>query len=185
MSVIRLSQQYHPRLFLFLFILTFSVITAAGQADTIVVRKKDSGKPKKYLTLFEKDDILEVSLEFDLAKFLKKPDRNQSFEGVMTIPVSETDTLNRKVTIKYRGESRYERCSFPQMRVTFKKPVYEVSDSGRIKKIKLVNQCNRGSSFEEFVIRECLVYKMYNVLTDTSYRVRLIDLFTAQCKKLY
>ena len=176
MLVLRLFQNYYPRLLLVFFIYAFSAVNAVAQDDTIDVKKNDSGKQKKYLTLFEKDDILEVSLEFDVANFLKKPDKNHSFDGIMTIPVSETDTLDRKVTIKYRGESRYERCSFPPMRVKFKKPVYEVSDSGRIKKIKLVNQCNRGSAYEEYVIRECLVYKIYNVLTDTSYRVRLIKI---------
>ena len=171
--VFRLFRDFHLRLVLVLSIYAFTAINAVAQ-DDIIDNNNDTGKQKKYLDLSEKDDILEVSLKFDLANFLKKPDRSRSFDGIITIPMSETDTLNRKVIIRYRGESRYERCSFPPMRVTLKKPVYEVSGSGRIKKIKLVNQCNRGSAFEEYIIWECLVYKIHNVITDTSYRVRLI-----------
>ena len=174
MSVIKSCHQSCLRILSALFILSISALIATGQEDTTKVKKKDPGKPKKHLTLFEKDDILDVILEIDLVKFQKKQDRNQKFDGLITIPVSATDTLDRKVTIKYRGESRYERCSFPPMRLKFKKPIYEISDSGKIKTMKLVNQCSRGSNYEEYVIRECLVYKMYNVLTDTSYRVRLI-----------
>lgn len=174
MSVTRFCNQSCFRVFLFLVISSFSALIAAGQEDTTSVKKKDSDKPKKYLTLFEKDDILDVTLEFDISKFMKKPDKAQTLEGKITIPVSATDTLDRKVTISYRGESRYERCSFPPMRVKFKKAIYEVSDSGKIKKMKIVNQCTRGPAYEDYLIRECLVYKMYNVLTDTSFRVRLI-----------
>lgn len=151
-----------------------TVLPANGQTDTVVTKQKDKGPSRKYLSLFENDDILEVSLKFDLSGFIKKPDKNQSFDGVMTFHFSETDTLDRKVTIQYRGMSRYERCKLPPMRIIFKQPVYEVNDSARIKKMKLVNQCQSGSLYDDYIIKECLVYKLYNVLTDTCFRVRLL-----------
>jgi hypothetical protein len=151
-----------------------SVSPSPGQIDTTGQKQQDQKPPRRYLSLFEHDDILEVFLYLDLSGFLKKTDRNQSFDGNMTIPLSETDSLNKKVTVKYRGESRYERCNFPPMQIIFKKPLYESSDSGRIKKMKLVNQCQQGSLYEDYIIRECLVYKLYNVLTDTCFQVRLL-----------
>lgn len=156
-------------------------IGAAGkelinQIDTIDQESQDQKTPRRYLSLFEEDDLLEVSLQFDIAKFLKKADRDQSIDGIMTMHLSKTDSLESKVTLKYRGQSRFERCRYPPTRITFKKPLYEVSDSGRIKKMKLVNQCQQGSVYGDYVIREYLVYKLYNVLTDTSFRARLISL---------
>lgn len=181
-----------------LFITVLSVLPSIGQIDTTVKKPvnladtdgqdlkdlndanrkqpEDQKPPVRYLSLFEEEDLLKVSLRFDVAKFLKKADRDQSVDGTMTIHFSETDEMERKVTLKYRGQSRFERCKYPPARITFKKPVYEVSDSGRIKNIKLVNQCQPGSTFGEYVIREYLVYKLYNVLTDTSFRARLISL---------
>lgn len=153
---------------------TMSVLSSHGQTDTTTLKQQKEESVRKYLSLFENDDILEVSLKFDLSGFLKKPDKNQSFDGVMTFHFSETDTLDRKVTIQYRGQSRYERCRLPPMRIIFKQPVYEVTDSARIKKMKLVNQCQQGSLYDDYVIKECLVYKLYNVLTDTCFRVRLL-----------
>jgi hypothetical protein len=154
--------------------LAVSVLPSYGQTDTASIKQKDKELPRRYVSLFENDEILEVTLRFDLSGFLKKPDKNQSFEGVMTFHFSETDTLNRKVTIQYRGYSRYERCRLPPMRIIFKQPVYEVSDSVRIKKMKLVNQCQSGASYGDYIIKEYLVYKLYNVLTDTCFRVRLL-----------
>ncbi len=159
---------------LILVFFVLSVLPSGGQTDTVTLKKQEEKSARKYLSLFENEDILEVSLRFDLSGFLKKPDKNQSFDGVMTFHFSETDTLDRKVTIQYRGQSRYERCRLPPMRIIFRQPVYEVSDSARIKKIKLVNQCQSGALYDDYVIKECLVYKLYNVLTDTCFRVRLL-----------
>ncbi len=147
-----------------------------NQLDTTDQELQDEKTPKRYLSLFEEEDLLEVSLRFDVSKFLKKAERDQTFDGIMTMHFSETDSLESKVTLKYRGNSRFERCRYPPKRVTFKKPIYEVSDSGRIKSMKLVNQCQQGSAYGDYVIKEYLVYKLYNVLTDTSYRARLISL---------
>ena len=159
---------------LILVLFAVSILPSHGQTDTAAMKQHEEKSARRYLSLFESDDILEVSLEFDYSTFLKKPDKNQSFDGIMTFHFSETDTLDRKVTIQYRGQSRYERCRLPPMRIIFKQPVYEVSDSARIKKMKLVNQCQSGALYDDYVIKECLVYKLYNVLTDTCFRVRLL-----------
>jgi hypothetical protein len=49
--------------------------------------------------------------------------------------------------------------------------------------MKLVNQCSWGSASESYVLREYLVYKMFNVLTDSSYRVRLLRLTMIDSEK--
>lgn len=181
-----------------LLICALSVLPAYGQIDTILkgvvwppdtagqklisltdttgTEKQGQKPPDRYLSLFEEDDLLKISLSFDVAKFLKKGDRDQSVDGIMTIHFSKSDSMESKVILKYRGQSRFERCRYPPTRITFRKPMYEVSDSGRIKNIKLVNQCQQGSVYGDYVIREYLVYKLYNVLTDTSFRARLISM---------
>jgi hypothetical protein len=159
---------------LILAIFVSSVLPSNGQTDTVTSKQQEEKSARRYLSLFESDDILEISLQFDLSGFIKKPDKNQSFDGIMTFHFSETDTLDRKVTIQYRGQSRYERCRLPPMRIIFKQPVYEITDSARIKKMKLVNQCQAGALYDDYIIKECLVYKLYNVLTDTCFRARLL-----------
>ncbi|MRR20355.1 hypothetical protein EG827_09210, partial [bacterium] len=156
--------------------MVLSVILSYGQIDTADRETEGQETTRRYLSLFEENEILEVSLSMDVSMFLKKADRDQALDAIMTMHFSETDSMERKVVVRYRGQSRYERCRYPPAQITFKKPVYEVSDSGRIKKIKLVNQCQAGGNYENFVIREYLVYKLYGVLTDTCYRARLVRL---------
>ena len=156
--------------------LVLSGVPSLGQDDTSVTVQQEEDGPGEYFSLFENDDLLEVSLQFDVSKFLKKAARDQSVDGIMTLHLSDTDSLERKVKVKYRGQSRYEGCKYPPARIILRKPLYEGPDSGRIKKIKLVNQCQPGTTFGDYVIREYIVYKLYNVVTDTSFRARLVRL---------
>jgi hypothetical protein len=154
-------------------IVSISVLPSSGQTDKDKAEKKSE---KQYVQLFGSDDILEITLSLDLASFLKKTDRNQTYDALMTMHFSDADSVQDKVTISYRGESRYERCRIPPARVIFKKPLYEASDSSKLKSIKLVNQCQQGSEYKNFVIREYLVYRLYEVLTDTCFRTRLLKI---------
>jgi hypothetical protein len=157
-----------------LFIFVLSVFPAFSQIDTTNIKKQKQNTSEKKLSLFDSDELLEITLRFDLTGYLKKPSKGESFDADLTIHYSKTDSLNKKITIKYRGTSRYERCKFPPIQINFKKPVYVNSDSVKIKKLKLVNHCEQGTMYDEYILREYLVYRLFNVLTDTSFRVRLL-----------
>jgi hypothetical protein len=154
-------------------VFSLSVLPSSGQTDTVQAEKKSE---RQYVPLFGSDEMLEITLSLDLASFLKKKDRNQSYDALMTMHLSDSDSLQEKVVISYRGQSRYDRCMIPPARVTFKKPLYELSDSSKLKRIKLVNQCQQGYKYENYIIREYLVYRLYEVLTDTCYRTRLLKI---------
>jgi hypothetical protein len=77
--------------------------------------------------------------------------------------------------VKTRGYARrvYDYCSFPPLMLNFKKgtkknTVFEGQD-----KLKLVTYCSNTDLNESYVMEEYLIYKIYNFLTDYSYRVRL------------
>lgn len=165
-------------------ILVLSASMAAGQTDTTGVKAQKKDAPKRILTLFDSDEPIEISLEFDLKHFLEKKVQTETFDGLLTMLLSETDSMDRNVTLKYRGFSRYQNCGYPPVEINFKKPVYLDTDSGKVKKIKLVHQCERGALYEEYILREYLVYKLFNVLTDTSFRVRLLKINYIDSKKV-
>jgi len=90
----------------------------------------------------------------------------------MTINPGKPDSISQKIVIKYRGVIRYEICSFPPIMINFSNPLRD--DSLKIKKIKLVTHCESGSMTDDYIIREYLVYKLFNALTDTCLRTRLL-----------
>jgi hypothetical protein len=140
---------------------------------------QDAGKPKsdslkQKVNLFDSDELLDVSLSFDLTTFQKKSDKAGSYDATMIFRPGQMDSVSVKATVKHRGEYRFQTCSFPPIQLVFRKSVYTAADTGKIKKIKLVTHCTPGNASDDYVLREYLVYKIYSVITDTSYRVRLL-----------
>lgn len=126
--------------------------------------------------LFEDETLLEITLSFDLSSYLKTKSKKEYMKGRITFPLENADTITKNINIKARGIFRHEWCYYGPMELNFKKTDFGYSDLNSIKKIKLVLQCTSGSESEKNILTEYLIYKMFNVLTDTSFRVRLLKI---------
>ncbi len=122
--------------------------------------------------LFTSDDLLELSLRFDVTAYKRKKPKDEYLDAVMTYHISRDDSINKNIRLKTRGEFRNGHCAFPPIVLNFKKTDFEKEDLDKINKLKMVTHCATGN--EEILFREYLVYKLYNVLSDTSFRVRLV-----------
>jgi hypothetical protein len=152
-------------------VLALSFLPASGQND--LSSRKQSKELKKGFAIFDSDELLEMSLSFDLKKYLKK-DFKETLDGILTFRLSESDSLEREVKISNRGTFRSSFCKFPPIEIYFKKPVHAYTGQDKITRLKLITRCDEGKQYDEYVLREFLVYKLYNAFTDTSFRVRLV-----------
>ena len=124
--------------------------------------------------LFTGDDILNLSLRFDMNTYRRKKPKDEYMDAIMTYHISKDDSINKNIRLKTRGEFRNGYCAYPPIVLNFKKAEFEKEDLEKIGKIKVVTHCMTGN--EDYLFREYLVYKLYNVLTDTSFRVRLVNM---------
>ena len=142
-----------------------------GQKDTIeVVFGKDEIRDRE-LKMFESDDILNLSLRFDIPAFKKNKADTVELDAVLTYYISETDSINKDIKIRARGIMRRQYCDMPPIRLNFKKSDSPEDEFGNIDKIKLVTHCRLGN--EDILLREYLVYKLYNLFTEYSLKVKL------------
>lgn len=128
----------------------------------------------RLLSLFESDDIIDVSLHFDIPAFLRSQPDDPALEADMVFYLPGRDSVIRKVTVRQRGYYRRKNCGFPPIMLNFKNALYANPDSFKLKKVKLVTHCNTGKYSDDYVAREYLLYRIYNIVTDTSLRVRLL-----------
>lgn len=157
-----------------LFLSLISLFPLSAQEGNAGSKKPKSDPLNDKFALFASEEVLNVTLKLDLTSFLKKNLKGSSINGEFTIHLNEKDSIFNNIKVAARGKFRYENCSFPPMELSFKKQIHAYSDSDYIKKIKLVTHCVSGDVSDNYVLREYLVYKFFNVLTDTSYKVRLI-----------
>jgi hypothetical protein len=129
---------------------------------------------KKSFRLFEDDKIIEITLSLDLTTYFKTKPKDEYLKANLTIHLSKTDSISRDIGLKTRGIWRNQNCTFAPIELNIKKAGFGYADLDKISKIKLVPQCNFNKINEDYVLREYLAYKLFNVLTDTSFRVRLL-----------
>lgn len=150
----------HKTIFLSLIIYCFSTISAAQSP------------------LFSDDIPLEMTLSVDMEglfsdRLLDDPEYRPG-----RISLSEASTIKDiPVRVKVGGNFRKNpnHCDFPPLKLKFHKDDTKNSLFTGNKKLKLVTPCASA----DFVLKEYLVYKMYQELSDKSFEVRLVKVTLA------
>lgn len=122
--------------------------------------------------LFDSEKVLNIRLCFDLTYYKKKKPYEEYIDGLLEYCPEGKDTIRKNIRLRTRGGFRRMFCDFPPIRLNFKKTVSPHEEFTQIDKIKMVTHCKTG--FGENVLREYLIYKLFNVLTENSYKVRLL-----------
>jgi hypothetical protein len=168
--------------FSFLF---FLMSTLVIRSINIIAQTAITDSSIKSFRLFEDENPIAISLRFDLSTYFREKPQKEYLKANITFHLSKTDSINKDIKLKTRGIFRNQYCMFAPIELNFKKADFGYSDLNSITKIKLVPQCGPGRDKEDYVLREYLAYKLFNVLTDTSFRVRLliINYIDSQKKK--
>ena len=87
-----------------------------------------------------------------------------------------TQTFELDVQVKARGNSRLRLCAFPPLRFNFKKDQLAGTPFEGQDKLKLVTPCKRGDRSKADVMEEYAAYRIFGLLTDISFRVRLVNI---------
>lgn len=125
--------------------------------------------------LFESDEILEISLKGDFNKLFKNTTGEPLY---FDFSISYTDSSNTQISkplrVRTRGHFRREMkiCNYPPLLLNFSKKDLESTVFQGQDKLKLVMPCQG----EKYVMREFYVYKLYNLFTPKSFKVRLVRL---------
>src|SRR5665647_139854 len=164
------------KFFFQVYLITFLVLPVFSQNDSTGTQSAIPDKSHKSFRLFEDNKLLEISLRFDMTTYLRNKPSEDYLKAVITFHLSKTDSINENIRLRTRGVFRNQYCYFAPIELNFKKADFGYSDLNKISKIKLVPQCNLGSENENYVLREYLIYKLFNVFTDTSFRVRLLTI---------
>jgi hypothetical protein len=134
--------------------------SAAQQADTVKINTE----------LFGSDELLEINLKFDITEYRRKKSDTEYLDAVLSYSY-KGDSITEKLKLRSRGIFRRNYCEMPPIMLNFRKS----SDKGvfaHINKLKMVTECPQGN--KEYLLREYLTYRLYNKLTDNSFRVRLV-----------
>jgi len=135
------------------------------------------GRDHDGLGLFDTDDPLELTLKADLKPLLKDRGENRSYHSAtLTYFAEDSATVSLDIKAKTRGifRRKFGNCDVPPLMLNFKKKQVEQTLFANQDKVKLVTHCrNKQKTYEQYLLQEYLAYRVYNLLTDKSFRVRL------------
>jgi hypothetical protein len=130
-------------------------------------------KPSPEKSLFDTDEELNISLKGDVRSVLNDRSDNPQNHPFDLLYKKDSTEIIIPVQLKTRGHYRKlkENCNYPPLLIQFGKDGPKLNSAFREQsKLKLVMPCEG----DEYVIREWLVYKLYNLVTPNSFKARLV-----------
>jgi hypothetical protein len=147
--------------------LSISLI-ASAQSD-------DSGPVHR--PLFDDDSTLAITIEGPLNTVMRNRDETEEFPALFKFSNADGTETTLDIKLRVRGKFRRKRetCNFAPLRVNFKKSQVKGTVFAGQNTIKLVTDCQSSKkSYQQYLLKEYLTYKILNVLTDNSFGARLL-----------
>jgi len=140
------------------------------QASMITLVSAQVIDPVKF---FEDDAVLDARLRLDFGKLIKTSSKPEYFPATFSCKMQDS-TITEQIRAIARGHIRKEICYLPPIKLNFHNntspKLYPLSS------LKMVCTCYENSNGDQLLLKEYLVYKMYNLFTEKSFRVRLLNL---------
>ena len=123
-----------------------------------------------------RDGTLDLTIRTDLRALIRdRGDDRREHEGILRFSDSDRSVDSAAVELRTRGifRRRPSVCTFPPLRLSIGRRVARDTPFADDRRIKLVTHCRSSDQYEQYVLQEYLVYRVYALLTDLSLRTRL------------
>ena len=136
------------------------------------VQGQDSVQSKKPFFEIEEPPHFYLNTDYRLLYHDRKDEKYQPAK--LRIEFSDHSSIDESIQVKARGVYRKEYCSMPPISLNLKKA--RNPELRRLQNIKMVVGCDKSAYSEQLIVKEYLTYRIYNLLTDKSFRVQLCRL---------
>ncbi|MEM6320560.1 MAG: hypothetical protein AAF960_23025 [Bacteroidota bacterium] len=149
------------------FLFTFMSLSAQDSSAT----------SESIFTLLQQHKVANITIKTDLDSLINVRRRTTYQPATFTYEATEGEQRTAPVKLRPRGKYRRRVCDFPTIKLNFSKKKLKANGMSKYDDYKLVTHClNDKKVSQENVLREYLVYKMYNLLSEESYQVQYLNL---------
>ena len=118
---------------------------------------------------------MNITIHAPIKQIMRDRSDTEYTQGTLSYEDPEAGETTLDIGIRTRGRFRRQTdiCPFAPLRLNFRKTkgtLFAKSD-----KLKMVTHCRTGSKiYTQIILKEYLAYRILNILTDNSFRVRLL-----------
>jgi len=161
-------------------IFCISIPYAFTQSSATILQDSSS---MEYLN-HRKESILDHLIESGMSRLelvtdledLFKDRKNRLYKkAVATFFFEDGNDWTDSLEVRVRGIYRAAKCDNLPLKMKYSKKTLKKRGLKKRNEYKLVYPCKNAKRFQNYIYKEYLIYKLYNELTDKSFRVHLID----------
>jgi hypothetical protein len=127
-------------------------------------------------SIFQNDVAIKANLSYDFRALNKTKETEEYLPAKFGIYLPDSSYIEIPVRISVRGGYRKAKCIFTPIHINFKESGIEEEGWKDLGKVKLVRMCKPSPTYNQFVIKEWLIYRMYNLFTDKGYQTCLLNI---------
>ena len=146
-----------------------AIVAAVALLAAVIAESSETPDP-----LFQDNETLSATITAPFTTLVRKRPKDDYLPGTFHITDADGTELELDLEIRTRGHFRHRECDYPPLLLNFKKKQTKGTLFDKQNKLKLVIHCDGSERYEQTVLREYVAYRLLNVLTETSFRVRLL-----------
>ena len=127
-----------------------------------------------FLDLFDESNPMHITLTLDLKKYQREKFKGEYMPVHFLYQLNDSVLLEKTMRMKARGEFRRSHCHMAPFWLNVRGTDEKNEQYQNIKRIKIVTHCRGSKDYEKYVLKEYLCYRIYNLISPVSFRVRLV-----------
>jgi len=135
---------------------------------------KDPKGEKEVPALFTSETPLALTFRTNIKQIRRDKGENAPWRWAsLSYKDSSGKAIDVPARIRTRGIWRLKHCDFPPIRLNFAGKDTKSTVFDGVDKPKLVNYCRDNDQYEQYMLQEAQLYRIYQLLTPISHRVRV------------
>ena len=126
---------------------------------------------------FESPNPLAITFTADIGKLRGDKKANPPWRtATFSYAGPDGNPVTVPMKVRTRGIWRLKMCDFPPVRLNFSGETSKGTIFHKLDKPKLVSYCRDTDSYEQYILQEFQLYRIYELLTPESHKARLLKL---------
>lgn len=137
---------------------------------------KDSTQTEKVSKLFRSQRILPIKLSYSNKNIKKETNDSTYLDTNIFYQIEDGSWKDLDVGLRVRGNFRLINCYFPPIKVKINKSVSKGTLFEGNKKLKLVLPCTSKKGTNDYVVKEYMAFKLYEIISFYHFKTRMVDI---------
>jgi hypothetical protein len=126
--------------------------------------------------IFDDTKLMRITLTFDIKKYQREKFKGEYMPVHFLYQFNDSVYLEKEMRLKARGNFRRSYCSLAPFWLNIRKADVANKNLQDTRRMKIVTHCMGSKAHDDYVLKEYLCYKIYNMISPVSFRVRLLKM---------